>query len=105
VPRVAHLQSGHGLEDTALVQAGEKSVAGMDCSSTAAGAAQQRGGELGLACRYILAIVQGDHDGDVGGFCLGAFSRWFSPGGPRQVAQAAAQPSPVPAWIGVAWWK
>jgi SAM-dependent methyltransferase len=58
-PKVVHLQSGHGLEDAALVQAGAKSVVGVDYSSTAAGAAQQRADDLGLACRYIVAAVPG----------------------------------------------
>ena len=58
-PEVVHLQSGHGLEDAALVQAGAKSVIGVDYSSTAAGAAQQRADELGLACRYIVGTVPG----------------------------------------------
>lgn len=58
-PQVVHLQSGHGLEDTALVQAGAKSVVGIDYSSTAAGAAQRRADELGLACRYIVGTVPG----------------------------------------------
>jgi SAM-dependent methyltransferase len=58
-PEVVHLQSGHGLEDAALVQAGAKSVVGVDYSSTAAGAAQRRAGELGLACRYIVGTVPG----------------------------------------------
>lgn len=48
-PEVVHLQSGHGLEDAALVQTGAKSVIGVDYSGTAAGSAQQRAGELG--CR------------------------------------------------------
>jgi hypothetical protein len=34
-PRVVHLQSGHGLDDIALVQAGAKSVVGIDYSQTA----------------------------------------------------------------------
>jgi hypothetical protein len=50
-PQIVHLQSGHGLEDTALVQAGANSVIGVDYSSTAARAAQQRADDLGLACR------------------------------------------------------
>jgi SAM-dependent methyltransferase len=58
-PQVVHLQSGHGLEDAALVQAGAKSVLGIDYSSTAAGAAQRRANELGLACRYIVGTVPG----------------------------------------------
>lgn len=58
-PEVVHLQSGHGLEDAALVQAGAKSVVGVDYSSTAAGAAQQPADELGLACRYVVGTVPG----------------------------------------------
>ena len=56
-PEVVHPQSGHGLEDAALVQAGAKSVVGIDYSSTDAGAAQQRANQLGLACRYIVGAV------------------------------------------------
>jgi hypothetical protein len=56
---VVRLQSGHGLEDAALVQADAKSVVGVGYSSTAAGAAQQRADELGLACRYIIGTVPG----------------------------------------------
>jgi SAM-dependent methyltransferase len=58
-PEVVHLQSGHGLEDTALVQAGAKSVVGIDYSCTAAGASQRRADELALACRYIVGAVPG----------------------------------------------
>jgi SAM-dependent methyltransferase len=58
-PEVVHLQSGHGLEDAALVQAGAKLVVGVDYSAVAAGAAQRRAGELGLACRYIVGAVPG----------------------------------------------
>jgi hypothetical protein len=58
-PEIVHLQSGHGLEDTALVQAGAKSVTGIDYSGTAAGAAQRRADELGLACRYVVGTVPG----------------------------------------------
>jgi SAM-dependent methyltransferase len=56
---VVHLQSGHGLEDAALVQADAKSVIGVDYSAVAAGAARQRADELGLACRYIVGTVPG----------------------------------------------
>src|SRR5580700_9437489 len=56
-PEVVHLQSGHGLDDTALVQAGAKSVVGVDYSAVAAGAAQRRADELGLACRYVVGTV------------------------------------------------
>jgi SAM-dependent methyltransferase len=59
VPEVVHLQSGHGLEDAALVQAGAKSVVGVDYSCTAAEAAQHRANDLGLACRYIVGTVPG----------------------------------------------
>jgi SAM-dependent methyltransferase len=58
-PEVVHLQSGHGLDDAALVQAGARSVVGVDYSAVAAGAAQRRADELGLACRYIVSTVPG----------------------------------------------
>lgn len=56
-PEVVHLQSGHGLEDVALVYAGARSVVGVDYSEVAVGAAQRRADELGVACRYIVAAV------------------------------------------------
>lgn len=56
-PEVIHLQSGHGLEDVALVRAGARSVVGIDFSAVAAGAAQRRARELGVACRYVVATV------------------------------------------------
>jgi SAM-dependent methyltransferase len=58
-PEVVHLQSGHGLDDAALVQAGARSVVGVDYSAVAAGAAQRRADELGLACQYIVSTVPG----------------------------------------------
>lgn len=58
-PEVVHLQSGHGLDDVALVQAGAKSVVGVDYSQVAVRAAQRRADELGAACRYIVAAVPG----------------------------------------------
>ncbi|MFF0338740.1 class I SAM-dependent methyltransferase [Kribbella sp. NPDC004875] len=58
-PIVVHLQSGHGLDDIGLVKAGAQSVTGVDYSSVAAGAAQRRADELGLACRYTVAEVPG----------------------------------------------
>ncbi|HEX3961222.1 MAG TPA: class I SAM-dependent methyltransferase [Trebonia sp.] len=63
-PEVVHLQSGHGLDDAALVQAGAKSVTGVDYSAVAAGAAQRRADELGLACRYVVGTVPGVPLGD-----------------------------------------
>jgi hypothetical protein len=36
-PEAVHLQSGHGLDDVALVQAGARSVVGIDYSYAAAG--------------------------------------------------------------------
>jgi SAM-dependent methyltransferase len=56
-PEVVHLQSGHGLDDVALIQAGARSVAGVDYSGVAAGAAQRRADELGVACRYVVGLV------------------------------------------------
>lgn len=58
-PEVVHPQSGHGLDDVALVQAGAGSVIGIDYSTVAVGAAQRRATELGVACRYIAAAVPG----------------------------------------------
>jgi SAM-dependent methyltransferase len=58
-PAVVHLQSGHGLDDVALVQAGAGSVVGVDYSQVAAGAAGRRASELGAACRYVVAAVPG----------------------------------------------
>ncbi|MCR3748977.1 Methyltransferase domain-containing protein [Lentzea californiensis] len=58
-PDVVHLQSGHGLDDIALVAAGARSVLGIDFSETAATAAQRRADELGAACRYVVAELPG----------------------------------------------
>ena len=54
-PQVLHPQSGHGLDDVALVRAGARSVLGVDYSPTAVAAAQRRADELGMPCRYVLA--------------------------------------------------
>jgi SAM-dependent methyltransferase len=56
-PQVVHLQSGHGLDDVALVRAGARSVVGVDYSEVAAGAAQRRADALGVPCRYLVATV------------------------------------------------
>lgn len=56
-PEVVHLQSGNGLDDVALVQAGARSVVGIDYSTVAAGAAQRRADELDVACRYVVAVL------------------------------------------------
>ena len=58
-PAVVHLQSGHGLDDIALVAAGARLVTGVDFSEVAVGAAQRRAQELGVACRYVVAEVPG----------------------------------------------
>lgn len=58
-PTVVHLQSGHGLDDIALVAEGAKSVVGVDFSAVATTAAQRRADELGAACRYVIAGVPG----------------------------------------------
>jgi SAM-dependent methyltransferase len=58
-PEVVHLQSGHGLDDVALVHAGAKSVVGVDYSVVSVGAAQRRATEIGVACRYVVATVPG----------------------------------------------
>jgi len=56
-PEVVHLQSGHGLDDVALVAAGARSVVGIDYSEVAVGAAQRRANELHVRCRYVIAAV------------------------------------------------
>jgi SAM-dependent methyltransferase len=56
-PEVVHPQSGHGLDDIALVRAGARSVVGVDYSEVAVRAAQRRADELGAACRYVVAAV------------------------------------------------
>jgi SAM-dependent methyltransferase len=58
-PEVVHPQSGNGLDDIALVQAGAKSVVGVDYRAVTVGAAQRRATELGVACRYLIAAVPG----------------------------------------------
>jgi SAM-dependent methyltransferase len=58
-PTVVHLQSGHGLDDVDLVAAGARRVIGVDYSTVAAGAAQRRAVELGLACHYVVAALPG----------------------------------------------
>ncbi|GIE98923.1 class I SAM-dependent methyltransferase [Paractinoplanes rishiriensis] len=58
-PTVVHPQSGHGLDDVALVQAGARQVIGVDYSQIAVGAAQRRADELGVACRYLVGKVPG----------------------------------------------
>lgn len=59
LPAVVHLQSGHGLDDIALVAAGARSVTGVDFSMVAATAAQRRAHELGADCRYVVAELPG----------------------------------------------
>ncbi len=58
-PTVVHFQSGHGLDDVALVRAGARQVVGVDYSSVAAGAAHRRAAELNLNCQYVVAEVPG----------------------------------------------
>lgn len=56
-PQVLHLQSGHGVDDHALVRSGARSVLGVDYSSVAAGAAQRRADELAVPIRYVVASI------------------------------------------------
>jgi len=58
-PTVIHLQSGHGIDDLALIAAGAGSVIGVDYSMTAATAAQRRAVDLKKPCRYLVAEVPG----------------------------------------------
>ncbi|MCG7309158.1 class I SAM-dependent methyltransferase [Brachybacterium sp. ACRRE] len=52
---VIHPQSGHGIDDHALLRLGAASVRGVDYSPTAVEAAQRRADELGVPARYIVA--------------------------------------------------
>lgn len=54
---VVHLQSGHGVDDHALLKAGARSVLGVDYSTVAATAAQRRAADLRAACQYIVASI------------------------------------------------
>lgn len=56
-PAVVHLQSGHGLDDIALLGAGARSVVGVDFSAVAATSAQRRADELRVNCRYVISEV------------------------------------------------
>lgn len=49
---VLHPQSGHGLDDHALIRLGARSVLGLDYSPTAVSAAQRRADDLGVRCLY-----------------------------------------------------
>ncbi len=61
-PAVVHLQSGHGLDDVALVAAGARTVIGVDYSAVTTGAAHRRAATQGLACRYVAALWSWDAD-------------------------------------------
>jgi SAM-dependent methyltransferase len=56
-PAVLHPQSGHGLDDIALVRAGARSVLGLDYSPTAVHAAQRRADALAAPCRYLRCEI------------------------------------------------
>src|SRR3954447_22775010 len=56
-PDVVHWQSGNGTDDVALLQAGARSVVGVDYSEVAVRAAQRRATELAVACRYVVAAL------------------------------------------------
>lgn len=52
---VLHPQSGHGLDDHALIRLGARSVLGLDYSPTAVAAAQNRADDLHVPCRYEVS--------------------------------------------------
>jgi SAM-dependent methyltransferase len=54
-PLVVHLQSGHGLEDIAIVRAGARRVVGVDYCTVAASAAARRARELAVMRDYVVA--------------------------------------------------
>lgn len=53
--RVLHPQSGHGIDDHALVRLGAAQVLGLDYSPTAVAAAAGRARALGAPCIYAVA--------------------------------------------------
>ncbi|MBP2384388.1 class I SAM-dependent methyltransferase [Brachybacterium sacelli] len=56
---VVHPQSGHGIDDHALIRLGARSALGLDYSPTAVGAAQRRADDLAVPCRYMVAELPG----------------------------------------------
>ena len=58
-PRVVHLQSGNGTDDVTLVRAGARSVVGVDFSEVAVHAGQRRATDIGVPCRYVVAVLPG----------------------------------------------
>ncbi|HWO68083.1 MAG TPA: class I SAM-dependent methyltransferase [Umezawaea sp.] len=58
-PTVVHLQSGHGLDDIALVAAGAGVVVGVDFSRTAVASARRRAVDLGVPCHYVVGELPG----------------------------------------------
>jgi SAM-dependent methyltransferase len=58
-PDVVHLQSGNGTDDVALVQAGARTVVGVDFSEVTVRAAQRRALRLGAPCRYVVGALPG----------------------------------------------
>lgn len=54
-PEVVHLQSGHGVDDHALVRAGARRVTGVDFSRVAVEAARRRAEELAAPIEYLVA--------------------------------------------------
>ncbi|HEX6347538.1 class I SAM-dependent methyltransferase [Umezawaea sp.] len=58
-PSVVHLQSGHGLDDIALVAAGARGVVGVDFSRTAVVSARRRAVDLGVPCHYVVGELPG----------------------------------------------
>ncbi|MFC0063483.1 class I SAM-dependent methyltransferase [Umezawaea endophytica] len=58
-PVVVHPQSGHGLDDIALVAAGATRVVGVDFSPTAVASARRRAVDLGVPCHYVVGQMPG----------------------------------------------
>lgn len=52
---VVHPQSGHGLDDHALIRLGARNVLGLDYSPTAVDSAQNRADDLQVPCRYEVS--------------------------------------------------
>lgn len=54
---VVHPQSGHGVDDAALVRLGAGRVIGVDYTHQVAVSAQRRATDLGLPCHYVTGTV------------------------------------------------
>jgi hypothetical protein len=104
-PEVVHLQSGHGLEDAALVQAGAKAVVGVDYSGTSPPGPRSGGltswgfgrGRNILLLREFWCTSGGPYTRRVPAMYLGDFPPTLAraPRWPTKMAEPHAGPGPA----------